>query len=99
MKAGTKGTLQIERQGGKKTVEVTIGQGVDDHRPLLSLFVPVPSGGLRPPLAAQAGKARAWIAWNPIGPHDASSKDVERFLGWHFNPSTLQETPRFTRAD
>jgi len=99
IKPGTKVTLQIERQGAKKTVEVTIGQGVDDHRPLLSLFVPVLSGGLRPPLAAQAGKAREWIAWNPIGPYDASSKDVERFLGWHFNPSKLEEPPRFARAD
>jgi WD40 repeat protein len=92
IKPGTKISLQIERQGAKRNVEVVVGQGVDDQRPLLSLFAPAPA----PP---PAGKTREWIAWNPIGPYDASSKDVERFLGWHFNPSKLEEPARFARAD
>lgn len=88
VKPKTKVWLQIDRNGAKQAVEVVVGQGVDEQKPLLSLFI---TGG--------KGRARQWIAWTPTGPYDASSKDVERYLGWHFNPTRLEAPAKFAGAD
>jgi WD40 repeat protein len=88
VKPKTEVQLQIERQGKEETVTVTVGQGVDDQRPLLSLFI-----------TGDDPQAPEWLAWTPIGPYDASGKEVERHLGWHFNPSKLEEPARFAGAD
>jgi hypothetical protein len=80
--------LHIDRNGAKQVVELVVGQGVDEQKPLLSLFI-----------TGDRAAARQWIAWTPTGPYDSSGKDVERYLGWHFNPSRLEEPTKFARAD
>jgi hypothetical protein len=78
--------LDIERQGAARTVGVVLGQGVDERKPLLSLFVTRDA----PP---------EWVAWTPLGPYDASGREAERYVGWHFNPPRLGGAVRFARAD
>ncbi|HEY1381231.1 MAG TPA: hypothetical protein VGF55_30810, partial [Gemmataceae bacterium] len=55
-------------------------------KPLASLFV-------------TRGKTPEWIAWTPLGPYDAGGREVERYFGWHFNPTRPGEPVRFARAD
>ena len=80
--------LDVDRKGIKKAVELVVGQGIDEQKPLLSLF-----------LAGEKQAVRQWVAWTPTGPYDASGKEAERYLGWHFNPMRLEEPAKFARAD
>jgi WD40 repeat protein len=87
LRPGNKVKLRVLRDGNPQDVELDVGQGVDDRRPLLSLFVtPGPNDTWQ------------WIAWTPIGPYDSSGRAVERYLGWHFNPRRLEEPVRFAEA-
>src|SRR5262249_5128403 len=75
-KPGERIELAVRRAGKPQRIACTVGQGVDQGQPLLSLFV-----------LAGSGPAREWLAWTPRGVYDSSSERVERFLGWHFNPA------------
>ncbi|HZU37197.1 MAG TPA: hypothetical protein VFA18_14845, partial [Gemmataceae bacterium] len=83
---GTTVTLTIVRGGARQAVDVRVGQGVDEQKPLLSLFTQI------------KGASREWIAWTPTGPYDVSSRNIERYLGWHFNPDRLEAPVRFAPA-
>ena len=50
-------------------------------------------------LQGEPGRPREWIAWTPIGPYDSSSDQVERHLGWQFNPRQLEEPVKFAFAE
>ena len=78
--------LRVRRGSGEQIVNLKLEQGIDERKPLVSLFV-------------SRGRTPDWIAWTPVGPYDVGSRDAERFLGWHFNPSKLGEPVRFARAD
>jgi WD40 repeat protein len=65
-------TLRIR---GKGDVGLVVGQGIDDRKPLFFLFV----------TRDRDQDARRWIGWSPNGNYDASDRQVERYLGWHFN--------------
>jgi WD40 repeat protein len=85
-KPGDTVRLHIRRGGATQAVAVVLEQGVDEWKPLVSLF-------------ATRDKTPGWIAWTPLGPYDTSGREVERFLGWHFNPTRLGEPVHYARAD
>ena len=58
-----------------KDVKLTVEQGIDVRKPLFSLFV----------TRADKDAKQQWLGWNATGPFDSSEREVERFLGWHFN--------------
>ena len=74
---------------GKDDVTLEVGQGIDERKPLFSLFV------------SQGEKAAdcEWIGWSPMGPYDASSPKAEKFLFWHFNTGDPQAPTRTASAD
>jgi WD40 repeat protein len=58
---------------GKGPVKLPIGRGVDERKPLFSLFL------LRGPALP------GWIGWSPAGPYDCSGPAAEKHLGWQTN--------------
>src|SRR5262249_7094274 len=62
LRPGSPVTLRILREGQSVDVTLPVSQGVDDQKPLFSLFL------------TRDGKAeeRHWIGWNAIGPYEAS---------------------------
>lgn len=78
-------------EAAARDVRLTVGQGADERKPLLSLFV-TRDGPIN---------RRDWIAWTSIGPYDSSSPRAEEHLGWHFNPDQPRdgEPVSFARAD
>jgi WD40 repeat protein len=88
LKPGSPITLNIQRRGVAQRVDLVVGQGIDEQRPLLSLFI-----------ASEKPDRHEWVAWSPLGPYDASSKAVERFVGWHFNGARLEEAPKFATVE
>lgn len=74
-KPGEKITFRVAAAGGPRDLVLTVGQGTDERKPLVTLFV---ERG-----ADLAG--RAWIGWNPVGPYESSGESADRLLGWHFN--------------
>jgi WD40 repeat protein len=88
-KPGSAVTLQIRGRQGPRKVKLGMGQGIDERKPLLSLFI------------ARDGKPeeREWIGWNPVGPYEASGRQAERHLGWHFNTGQAKSPTRFALAD
>lgn len=85
-KPGDTVQLRLRRAGEEKTVSLKLDQGVDERKPLATLFV-------------TRNAAPEWIAWTPLGPYDTGGRATERFLGWHFNPAKLGEPVRFAGAD
>ena len=81
--------MQVRGRQGPRQVKLDVGQGIDERKPLLSLFI------------SRDGKPqeREWIGWNPIGPYDASGRKAERHLGWHFNTGQAKSPTRFALAD
>jgi WD40 repeat protein len=78
VKPGTNVTLTVRgAQGQPRQVVLRVGQGVDERKPLFSLFVTREVNGRR----------REWIGWSPFGPYDSGAPETERLLGWHFNPT------------
>ncbi|HJT77864.1 MAG TPA: hypothetical protein VJ739_11745 [Gemmataceae bacterium] len=71
--------LRVLRDGGAKVIGVPAGQGVDERTPSLTLFV-TPAGGKDP----------RWVAWSLFGPYDSSDREVERYVGWQYNPAPDQ---------
>lgn len=86
---GTPVTLRLrDPQGKVNDVTLTAEQGVDERKPLLSLFVTRPRDA-----------APEWVAWTPVGPYDASDRKTERLIGWHLNTGKPQEPVVFAPAD
>jgi WD40 repeat protein len=85
-KPGTDVQLNVRRNGQPQAVKVTLDQGIDERKPLATVFV-------------SRDQQPQWIAWNPQGPYDVGARDAERFLGWHFNPAKSGEPVRFAKAD
>lgn len=66
-------------------VTVTLGQAIDERKPLFTLFFEDdPATG-----------RTSWIGWSPIGPFESSDRIVERLVGWHFNPLQPNAPVRF----
>jgi WD40 repeat protein len=58
---------------GKGAVKLPVERGMDERKPLFSLFL------MRTP------KQTEWIGWSPAGPYDYSSSTAEEHLGWQTN--------------
>jgi WD40 repeat protein len=88
LKPGAQVTLRVRGEKGPRDVILPVDQGIDERKPLLSLFL---TGG---------GKAqeRDWIGWSPMGPYDCSGAGAERYLGWHFNTGDAAAPTRFALA-
>jgi WD40 repeat protein len=86
---GKTATLRLRGGAGPRDVKVDVGQGIDERKPLFTLFI---AGDGKP-------EERDWIGWNPIGPYDSSGQKAERFLGWHFNTGEAAAPTRFALAD
>jgi WD40 repeat protein len=89
LKPGDKVTVSRKRQDKLERVALTIGQAVDERKPLWFFFV---SRGAKP-------EERDWIGWNPLGAHEASDRDAERYLVWHFNTGKADAPTRSVLAD
>ena len=76
--------LGVWKDGGRD-VPLTVGQGVDERKPLFSLFV------------TQAD--RQWVGWNPIGRFESSGPKAETYIGWHFNTGEAEGPTRFALAE
>jgi WD40 repeat protein len=87
-KPGQEITLRLRNAQGRRDQKVTVGQAIDERKPLLSLFV---TRGAR---AAD----HHWLGWTPHGPYEASDPRAEQYLGWHFNTGDRQAPTRFARA-
>ena len=88
-KPGSEAKLKILRGGAAKDVAVKVRQGVDVRKPLFSMFL----------VRDNAGKLADWIGWNAIGPYDASRREVEKYLGWHFNTGRPEQPTSFAFID
>jgi hypothetical protein len=80
--------VAVDRDGRETRLALTVGQGVDERKPLLFLFVA--AGDPRAPR-----RAPEWIAWTPLGPFDSSGGKIEDRVGWSFNPARPGDAPRF----
>jgi WD40 repeat protein len=91
VKPGTNVTLTVRGdQGQQRQVVLRVGQGVDEPKPLFSLFI----------TREVNGRPREWIGWSPYGPYDSGVAQTERLLGWHFNPTDpASPTSAFATAD
>jgi WD40 repeat protein len=58
---------------GKGLVKLPVDRGVDERKPLFSLFL------------VRAPSQLEWICWSPAGPYDCSGAAAEAHLGWHTN--------------
>jgi WD40 repeat protein len=92
IRPGTPVTIRRAR-GNEAPADRTLrlGQGIDERKPLLSLFV---TRGAGPGVGAWS-----WVGWNPLGPYEASDPGAERRLGWHFNTGQPEMPVRFALAD
>jgi WD40 repeat protein len=70
-------------------VAMRVAQGMDERKPLFSLFLTRPA----------RGQGRDWIGWTPSGPYDISRPRAERYLGWLFNTGQAAEPTRFGPVD
>ena len=87
-KPGAQVTLTIRRGGRQQDVQLPVGQGIDERKPLCCLCVTAPD---------EQG-TRRWLGWSPFGYYDVSDRLAEEHLGWHFNTGTLTEPARFAEA-
>lgn len=84
-------TVVVRRTRGNEPpvdVKLVVGQGVDDRKPLFSLFAS--------PSEEQGGWN--WIGWSPLGPYEARGEGVEEMLGWHFNTGRADSPTRYALA-
>jgi hypothetical protein len=76
--------LRRRRGGGAPSdVAQTLGQAIDERKPLFSVFLTEPADG----------QPRGWLAWNPLGPYDRSGPELESLFGWHFNRMDRPDEP------
>src|SRR5205823_4059835 len=72
------------KTAGKPALRIAVGQGVEERKPLLSLFLT---------------RDRAeWIGWTPGGPFDRSSDNADAYLGWHVNTGKPEQPVTFAAA-
>lgn len=89
LKPGTTVTLKVGRIPVlHKDVQVTVGQGIDEQRPLLTLYLT---------------RDQEWAGWSAQGPYDVSSEKTERLMGWHRNPALpkdgeMTNAPTFSKV-
>lgn len=88
LKPGSNVILRRGDAGGKDDVSLVVGQGIDERKPLFSLFI------------SRADKPTdcEWIGWSPFAPYESSSPKAEKYLGWHFNTGDAQVPVRFAGA-
>jgi WD40 repeat protein len=88
-KPGSKVILRRGDPNGNDDVPLKVGQGIDERKPLFSLFV------------SQGEKAAdcEWIGWRPVGPYDSKSREAEKYLSWHFNTGDAKAPTRSASAD
>jgi WD40 repeat protein len=86
---GLRPKTTVTLRAGGRDVRLPVGQGVDERKPLLSLFV----------THARRVEDRGWVGWNPIGPYEASDAKAESLIGWHFNTGERGQPARFATAD
>ncbi len=79
-KPGTQVTLRV----GDKTLTLPVSRGIEERKPLFSLFLPR-SGG--------------WVGWSPLGFYDASGPEAEKLLGWHTNTGQAVAPVTFARLE
>jgi WD40 repeat protein len=79
----------VLRIKGRGDVRLVVSQGIDERKPLLSLFV---TQGDKP-------QARQWIGWSPVGPYDFGGPNAERLLGWHRNTGQDEKPVSYDVAD
>ena len=78
------------RFAGKGDVTLMLSQGIDERKPLFSLFVTLD----------RRLKKWDWVGWSPVGPYDSSDRSVERLIGWHENKGTIDKPAvRFSLAE
>jgi WD40 repeat protein len=58
---------------GKGALKLPVERGVDERKPLFSLFMTKTNG------------LPEWVGWSPAGPYDYSNPEAEKHLGWHTN--------------
>jgi hypothetical protein len=58
---------------GKGALKLPVERGVDERKPLFSLFLTKTDG------------LPGWVGWSPAGPYDYSNPEAEKHLGWHTN--------------
>ena len=80
------------RDGNGEDIRLASRQGVDARHPLFSLFFP--RTNRKDPV-----EFRGWIAWTVQGSFDASDRQIERLLGWHFNLPQGGAPASFHRID
>src|SRR5262249_3576098 len=78
-KPGDTVTLQIKGKAGAVTLPV--GQGIDERKPLVTLFV---TPGAKP-------EDGDWVGWNPQGFYESSGAKAETYIGWHTNNTDTPE--------
>src|SRR5262249_43447954 len=78
------GDLIDVKVAGKEAVRVKAGQGVEERKPLLSLFV--------------TRDRKEWIGWTPGGPFDRSSERGDTLIGWHTNTGKPEQPATFAAA-
>jgi WD40 repeat protein len=78
------GDLIDVKVAGREAVRVKAGQGVEERKPLLSLFV--------------TRDRKEWIGWTPGGPFDRSSERVDTLIGWHTNTGKPEQPATFAAA-
>ena len=89
LKPGSEVTLRVHAPGANaRDVVLPVGQGTDERKPLLTLFV-----------TRDAGGGREWVGWNPYGPYEASARKAERHIGWHFNTGKANAPASFALAE
>jgi WD40 repeat protein len=71
---------------GKGVVKLPVERGVDERKPLFSLFL------LHTPGLPE------WVGWSPAGPYDASGPAAEARLGWHTNTGDPASPVAYTAA-
>jgi WD40 repeat protein len=89
VKPGKTVTLKVRGEQGRREVAWQVNQGIDERKPLLTLFI----------TSAGQGGERQWIGWSPVGPFESSGRAAEQFVGWHFNTGEANAPTRFALAD
>jgi WD40 repeat protein len=89
-KPGSRITLRVrDSRGQRRPVALVLSQGVDERKPLLSLFVT--RGG--------SARQREWLGWNPLGFYESSGPRADRHFGWHFNRGDPAAPTAFALAE
>lgn len=82
------GTLPVRVRGKNAAVVLPVTRGVDERKPLFTLWVGPPAAG-----------GRDWVGWSPAGPYDASGSAAEAAIGWLTNTGDPKAPVTFAGAD